>query len=327
MPRHPGLPRPGPVVMKKRDILAQLSALDGNERSRARVLAMESDFRSRIDTALARLPIADSPLSKFATNPYVLLFHSKQQGYSHVAQIERDLVPAKVFSSLETSAGKMVEEVVLPIYGWDTIESTMHSRYSVLDGSRLDRDGDLFEGATLKSGPNTLNDSIAQQIGADIARYAPEWASDKRVERVAITYGTLYGTKKQSNKKDWHILRNIDEARPERSILRESHMGRWGIRYEIDGLDISARVRVGLEWWKYLGDELTWLEVGCALIRACIAPTSTPPSMSPVITELARTIDLSRVASRSFNVSILQWSQLEWLLFLAYHFTDVLEDG
>jgi hypothetical protein len=29
-----------------------------------------------------------------------------------------------------------------------------------------------------------------------------------------FTYGVLYGTKKQSNKKDWHILRNIFEKLP-----------------------------------------------------------------------------------------------------------------
>ena len=286
---------------------------------------MESDFRSRIDTALTRLPIADSPLSKFPTNPYVLLFHAKKQGYSHVSEVERDLVPAKVFSSLETSAGKMVEQVVLPVYGWEIVESHMHSLYSVLDGSRCDPG--QFKGATLKSGPKTLNDTMAREIGTDIERCAPKWALEKGVRRVAVTYGTLYGTKKQSNKKDWHILRNIDEVRPERSILREPHIGRWGIRYDIDGVDISVRVRVGLEWWTYLGDELTWMEVGCALIRACIEPTNAPAPRDHVIAEVGRILDLSAVISPGFNVSVLQRSQLEWLLFLAYHFTDVLEVG
>jgi len=310
--------------MRKREILAQLRELDENAESRARVLAMESDFRSRIDTALTSLPIAESPLRKFATNPFVLLFHSKKQGYSHVSEVERDLVPAKVFSSLETSAGKMVEQVVLPIYDWDTVESTMHSPYSGLDGSRLDSDTGLFEGATLKSGPRTLNDTMAKEIGTDIAERAPEWATDKGVRRVAVTYGTLYGTKKQSNKKDWHILRNVDEARPAHAIIRESHLGRWGIRYEVDGLDISASVRVGLEWWRHLGGPLAWLEVGCALIRACIEPTSSPASEGHVISEVGRIIDLSSATSDGFNVAILQQSQLEWLLFLAYHFADEL---
>ena len=309
--------------MNKRDILAQLTELDNNEKSRSRVLAMESDFRTRIDTTLASLPIAESPLRKFATNPFVLLFHSKKQGYSHVSEIERDLVPAKVFSSLETSAGKMVEQVVLPVYGWNTVESTMHSLHSVLDGSRLDTG--LFAGATLKSGPRTLNDTMAKEIGTDIAQCAPEWALENGVRRVCVTYGTLYGTQKQSNKKDWHILRNIDEARHERSILRESHMRRWGIRYVLDGLDISATVRVGLEWWEYLGGPLAWLEVGCALIRACIVPTSAPASGNHVIAEVAHVVDLAGIVRHDFNVSVLQRSQLEWLLFLAYHFTDVLE--
>ena len=262
---------------------------------------------------------------KFATNPFVLLFHSKKQGYCHVSELERDLVPAKVFSSLETSAGKMVEQVALPVYGWSTVESTMHSLYSVLDGSRLDGNTGLFEGATLKSGPRTLNDTMAKEIGTDIAERASEWGADKGVRRVAVTYGTLYGTKKQSNKKDWHILRNVDEARPAHAIIRESHLGRWGIRYEVDGLDISANVRVGLEWWKHLGGPLAWLEIACALIRACIVPTGSPAPESHVISEVGQILDLSSAISDGFNVSVLQQSQLEWLLFFAYHLTDELK--
>ena len=323
---HSGLPRPIlPVVMRKREILEQLKELDENAESRDRVLAMESDFRSRIDTALTSLPISESPLRKFATNPFVLLFHSKKQGYSHVSEVERDLVPAKVFSSLETSAGKMVEQVVLPVYHWDTVESTMHSEYSEMDGSRLTGTG-LFEVATLKSGPRTLNDTMAKKIGTEIAERAPKWATDKGVRRVAVTYGTLYGTKKQSNKKDWHILRNIDEARPAHAIIHESHLGRWGIRYEVDGLEVSANVRVGLEWWRHLGGPFAWLEVGCALIRACIVPTSARAPEDHVISELGRILDLaSAISDDGFNVSVLQQSQLAWLLFLAYHFADKLE--
>ena len=311
--------------MRKRDIFAQLVELDTNEESRSRVLDMESSFRARIDTALAGLPIAESPLRKFATNPFVLLLHSKNQGYSYVAQIERDLVPAKVFSSLETAAGRMVEKVVLPAYEWETVESTMHSLYSVLDGSRFDAEADLFEGATLKSGPRTLNDDIAARIGRNIAERAPEWASENGVRRVAVTYGTLYGTKKQSNKKDWHILRNIYEARPANAIIRESHVDRWGIRYQVGEVDVSVRVRPGLEWWRHLGGPLAWLEVCCALVRACIVPTNSSAPQEHLISEVGHILDLSSAISPGFNVSILQRSQLEWLLFLAFHFADVVE--
>jgi hypothetical protein len=84
---------------------------------------MENDFRRKIDTHIASLPQKNLTLKMFNTNPYVLLMHAKQRGYSRVSDLESDLLPAKQFSSMETSAGKMVEKVVLPVYGWELIAS------------------------------------------------------------------------------------------------------------------------------------------------------------------------------------------------------------
>jgi hypothetical protein len=63
-----------------------------------------------------------------------MMFHSMKKGYRHIGEIESDILPAKVFSSMETSAGRMVETVVLPVFGWETVPSGMHTANSVLDG-------------------------------------------------------------------------------------------------------------------------------------------------------------------------------------------------
>ena len=154
MPRgHIDLPSSAPpLLLSKARIYEALARVDASQEGRARVLQMETRFRTKIDTHLASLPAASAQFQKFSTSPFVLLFHSKRQGYDRVSQVERDIIPAKVFSSMETSAGRMVEEVVLPVYGWEVVPSQMHSPESVLDGRKTEED-DFFGGNAKKRTP------------------------------------------------------------------------------------------------------------------------------------------------------------------------------
>jgi Type II restriction endonuclease EcoO109I len=320
---HVDLPASAPpLLLSKSEIYEALERIDADEAARARVLQMETRFRTKIDTHLASLPAASAPFQKFSTSPFVLLFHSKRQGYERVAQVERDIIPAKVFSSMETSAGRMVEEVVLPVYGWEVVPSQMHSAESLLDGRKTEEDD--FFGATLKSGPRCLNDEMAQQIGRDVVANIGTWAQNHGTTKVDFTYGVLYGTKRQSNKKDWHILRSIAEVLPTNTVISTSHRQNWSIGYQLGGLEVTATVRIGIEWWAYLGGENAWLEMCLALIRACITAAG-PRIDTPqyLISDLGSILDTSGLPT-GFNVAIIQQSQIEWLLFLARHFSDGL---
>lgn len=319
---HPGLPTNiASVVLRKADIYRELARIDADPVARQRVLNMETDFRRRISSHIAALPASSSQFQKFNTSPFVLMFYSKQQGYSHVAEIEKDIIPAKVFSSMETSAGRMVETVVLPEYGWQTVPSTMHSVESVLDGKRA-APGQTLYAATLKSGPRCLNDEMAKDIGVDVVTHAPDWANAAGANTVEFTYGVLYGTKRQSNKKDWHILRNIGQVVAPPAQITSQCTGRWSISYRSQQLTVNSTVRVGIEWWDYLGGPGTWVELCAALIRACIVPSNSvrqPPNY--LISDLGAILRLDLLPA-GYNVALLQHSQLEWLLFLARHFCD-----
>ena len=308
------------LVLSKRDIFNSLIAIDGDQAARERVLRIETGFRRKIETHLLGLPTAQASFQKFNTSPFVLMFYSKKRGYTRVAEIESDIIPAKVFSSMETSAGRMVEEVVLPVYGWEAVPSKMHSVESLLDGKKST--SKHFCGVTLKSGPRCLNDEMAQNIGRDVSQNVAAWAKNYNTAVVDFTYGVLYGTKSISNKKDWHVLRSIAESLPASVEIVDTHKQSWKIRYRRDGLDVSAAVRIGIEWWSYLGDRNTWLELCVALIRACVSPAG-PRDSVPVytISDLGSILDLSS-KPEDFNISLLQESQLEWLLFLARHFCD-----
>lgn len=309
-----------PLLLSKLAIYAALAAIDADADARARVLAMETGFRGRIAAHLLGLPTAEAKFQKFNTSPFVLMFYSKKKGYTRVSEIEDDIIPAKVFSSMETSAGRMVEEVVLPVYGWEVVPSQMHSVESLLDGRKSQATD--FLGVTLKSGPRCLNDEMAQNIGRDVATNVSAWAANHGAQKVDFTYGVLYGTKRLSNKKDWHILRSIAEVLPAGTVVSQSHRGNWCIGYKRDGLEVTATVRIGIDWWNYLGGDTAWIELCIALIRSCVAAAG-PRTVVPqyAISDLEDILDTSGLPPQ-FNVAILQESQIEWLLFLARHFCD-----
>jgi Type II restriction endonuclease EcoO109I len=318
---HVDLPKAEPpLLLSKQEIYATLASIDCDAAARKRVLHMEVEFRRKIAAHLLSLPGAEASFQKFNTSPFVLMFYSMKREYARVSEIEGDIVPAKVFSSMETSAGRMVEEVVLPVYGWEVVPSQMHSAESILDGRKVGETD--FLGVTLKSGPRCLNDEMAQNMGRDIFTNAPAWAASYKTSNVEFTYGVLYGTKKISNKKDWHILRSIAEVLPASSSITLSHKNRWQIGYSNNGLNVTASVRIGIDWWDYLGSKTTWVELCIALIRACVVvgpPRRNQPQYA--ISDLAEILDMSGLPD-GFNVAILQESQIEWLLFLARHFCD-----
>ena len=306
--------------MSRASLLGQLQAIDGQESCRARVLAMENAFRHKVDDHVASLPLRDALFEKFNTSPFVLLIHARQRHYTRVSELEADILPAKQFSSMETSAGRMVEEVVLPAYGWQRVESEMHTSNSAIDGRKIERE--VVRLATLKSGPRCLNDEMSENFADGILSHYQTWAAEARVRRVDFTYGVLYGTRRQSNKKDWHILRNIRDKNPRG--LTVSPDGRWDCAFQGSGVEVTVSVRIGLDWWAHLGGVTCFVEVMCALIRACISPgASDQADHAYAISDLGTIVSQSAV-HEDFNVSLLQRSQLPWLFLMARHYCEEL---
>jgi hypothetical protein len=322
MPRgHTGLPRAEATYLSRSLLLSQLQLIDSSPVERQRVLRLENAFRRKIDSHIVSLPAGDSIFRKFNTSPYVLLIHARQKNYTKVSELEADILPAKQFSSMETSAGRMVEEVVLPEYGWQCVASEMHTSNSALDGKK--QDGDIYRLATLKSGPRCLNDEMSENFADAILNNAQAWATEANVSEIDFTYGVLYGTKKQSNKKDWHILRNLKEKRPRGVIIDPSE--RWDCKISCDNVTLSATIRIGLDWWIHLGGQYCFIEVFTALIRACIsAGAADASSYRYTISDLDCIVSTSNVLE-DYNVSLLQRSQIPWLFLMARHFCDDLQ--
>jgi hypothetical protein len=266
---HDGLPGAAVTRLNKCDLLATLARVDADRQATDRVLLMENNFRQRIAYHVGTLPAKDAQFRKFNTSPFVLLFHAMQRGYSQINQIEKDILPAKQFSSMETSAGRMVETVALPVYGWTPVLSEMHTVNSALDGKKLE--GDTLKLATLKSGPRCLNDEMSENFADAIINHSTAWANEAGAKKVEFTYGVLYGTEKASNKKDWHILRNICEKSPASAMKTRPH-NRWDCAFKRSGVYTHVTIRIGKAWWDYLGGPTCFVEVCAALTRACVTP-------------------------------------------------------
>jgi hypothetical protein len=73
----------------------------------------------------------------------------------------------------------MVEEVALPVYGWECVASEMHSTNSMLDGKQLG--SDPYKLATLKSGPRCLNDEMSENFADNIINTL--WRGQERAEQ------------------------------------------------------------------------------------------------------------------------------------------------
>lgn len=310
-------------MFTKAELLQSLVRVDGAKASSDRALAMEIDFRKRITNHLESLPTSEAKFAKFNTSPFVLMFYALQHGYTRISEIEKAILPAKLFSSMETSAGRMVEAVILPQYGWEFAPSGMQTANSAIDGKKVVED--TLRLATLKSGPRCLNDEMSENFADAILQNCVAWAKDAGKRKLDFTYGVLYGTRKQSNKKDWHILRNIARKSPN---VKESPDGKWHCRFEKNGIAVTVTVRIGIELWDYIaGHRNAFMEICTSLLRACVKPAETAAAnVTYSISDLDEIISLKGVPD-TFNTKILQRSQLEWLFFFARHFCDEIMTG
>ena len=322
--KHP-IPAAIPAVASKRALLQALAELEGDNARRVRALDLETKFVERIASANAALPSAQSGFDKFNTSPFVLLMYAKQKRYTRVSQIADAIVPAKVFSSMETSAGRMVEEISLPMFGWDPVPSGMQTAFSALDGVRVERD--RLQVATLKSGPRCLNDEMSENFADAIISNAEEWAREHDRDKVEFTYGVLYGTQKKSNKKDWHIARNLCEKATTSSGNRviQAADNRWSCAVQIGRVRVDFHIRIGSAWWAHLtGQSEGLLDVVVPLLRSCVPPgPHDPDDYAYEIADLADILDTRRSAV-GFNSALIQRSQVPWLMLVLRHFYDDL---
>ena len=102
-----------PQHLSKQVVADFLLTLNTEADIRGRVELMSEMFRDRFIAANATAPSIDGK----STNPFVLAAFANKNNINNIGGLDNLLVAAKIFSSLETAMGRVVEDVVPQRYG------------------------------------------------------------------------------------------------------------------------------------------------------------------------------------------------------------------
>jgi hypothetical protein len=266
--------------------------------SEERVKVLAANLSRYIVTNLPAAFSNRNGLTDYRTNPYVLLTSAQVIKLNDPTHFATFLFNSKLYMGLETSFGKSVEKAFIgsyPIVGenkWIDPPEKEKEFTELIGLSRQDRarrrtksvwreiDKSCISGTTryllsIKSGPNTINDSQVQAMTDAISQNYESWARETKrnhpsVSQLDIVIGLTYGTDKTTNNKENQILckmleHGFKEEDPKRcpGVLRHK----------------SKPVRlyrcIGKEFWAFIGNpagpsaaDHIFLEVLLALSRA-----------------------------------------------------------
>ena len=238
-------------------------------------------------------------LSDYRTNPYVLMTSASVMDLGAPDQFGAFLFNSKLYMALETSFGKSIEAAFVGQYPlksevkWIEAPEKL-AEFAALDGlSREERakrridsvwrevDRSCVVGkrrylTSIKSGPNTINDTQVQGMTRAIIDNYVRWfeqtkATYPNVQELDVVLGLTYGTDCTTNNKENQILVKLLEH----GFIEEDRESRPGVL--IDKATRSVRVyrRIGKEFWAFIGQpdrptsaEFVFLEVLLALSKA-----------------------------------------------------------
>jgi hypothetical protein len=238
-------------------------------------------------------------LGDYRTNPYVLMTSASVMNLDEPAAFGSFLFNSKMYMALETSFGKSIEAAFVGQYPlvspakWIEAPEKL-AEFAALEGlnreerakRRVDSvwrevDRSCVVGTrryltSIKSGPNTINDTQVQGMTRAIIDNYRRWleqtmATYPKVQELDIVLGLTYGTDSTTNNKENQILVKLLE----RGFIEEDRAARPGVL--IDKATRSVRVyrRIGKEFWAFIGQpdnpssaQFVFLEVLLALSKA-----------------------------------------------------------
>ena len=339
-----------------RTITSQFSRVDP-----ARVEALAEDLSAYISTNLPRAFERRNGLKDYRTNPYVLMTSASIMKLGNAGRFAEFLFNSKLYMALETSFGKSVEAAFVRHYPIDSItrweepveklaESEALSHLSQEERAQrrttsvwreIDKScvvGDRRYLTSIKSGPNTINDTQVQAMTRAIIDNHESWlyqtqGSNPRVRELDIVLGLTYGTDKTTNNKENQILVKLMGL----GFEEEDRAMRPGVL--IDSQYHRTRVyrRIGQDFWSFLGRPdapeaagFVYLEILLGLAKALSRETGSSSLEDRINRKLSH---LSRaVAQLRFpRGSLPKWAQQEFsedeLFWFATAMTAFFDEG
>lgn len=238
-------------------------------------------------------------LSHYRTNPYALMTSAGVMGLHDPAVFGKFLFDSKLYMSLEGSFGKSIEAAFVGQYPLRATRLWTEAPEKIAEAKALEglsreekaqrRTGSVWREidrscvvdrrrylTSIKSGPNTINDTqVAAMTQAIMANYQ-EWVAQSRrtyadIDEVDLVLGLTYGTDRTTNNKENQVLVKLLEQ----GFVEEDRAQRPGVL--IDNATGTVRVYrcIGRDFWAFIGQpdrpgdaQFVFLEVLLALSKA-----------------------------------------------------------
>jgi hypothetical protein len=263
--------------------------------------------------------------------------------------------------AMETSFGKSVEAACLEQHPFDSEQKWAEppeklAEFAALAGlNREDRasrrtqsvwreiDKSVVVGTrrymtTIKSGPNTINDTQVQAMTAAIIQHHGQWARQSRetypgVSELDIVIGLTYGTNRTTNNKENQILVKLLAH----GFEEEDRVNRPGILIDQATRSIRVYRRIGMDFWAFVGDPtdpgragFVFLEILLALAKALAAGvggTTLEDRINQKILELSRALATLQFPRNSLPEWIREEFNDDQLFWFATAITAFYDEG
>lgn len=235
-------------------------------------------------------------LQDYRTNPYVLMTCASLMDLRDPRDFAQFLVNNKLYAGLETSFGKQVESIVMGAYpidaepteSWQTpvekqaeFDATVglsNAEKSRIRSNSIWREIDrssIYRGVrylmSIKSGPNTINDTQVNEMKEAIRLHYKAWAEESHknygVERLDIVLGLTYGTARTTNTKDIQVINKLLDY----GFREEDRAGLPGVLTDEEtGLVRVYRV-IGQGYWAFTANPETPATANFAFLEVLLA--------------------------------------------------------
>lgn len=238
-------------------------------------------------------------LSDYRTNPYVLMTSASVMKLNDPTVFGSFLFNSKLYMALETSFGKSIEAAFLELYPitnsskWDDPDEKVAEAEELAGLNREEKarrrttsvwreiDKACVAGnkrflTSIKSGPNTINDTQVQAMTQAIIDHHKTWADSSTgrfpdVEEIDIVLGLTYGTPRTTNNKENQILVKLFDH----GFEEEDRAEKPGVLIDSETRSIRVYRCIGQDFWAFIGDpenpanaSFVFLEMLLALSKA-----------------------------------------------------------
>ena len=245
--------------------------------SEARVNALAESLSGYISTNLPAAFERREGLSDYRTNPYVLMTSASVMNLDDPAAFGAFLFNSKLYMALETSFGKSVEAAFVghyPIRSNSRWAEPMEKRDEAAALNGLSREekakrrtmsvwreidkacviGEKRFLTSIKSGPNTINDTQVQGMTRAIIDNHRTWLEQTRdsypeVTELDVVLGLTYGTDRTTNNKENQILVKLLEHGFEEEDRRRNP----GVLIDSENYRTRVYRRIGQDFWSFIG--------------------------------------------------------------------------